>query len=87
MFQINGKFNTAKIFTDDCDQASISQIYQLLEQDFLKDSKIRFMPDIHAGAGCVIGTTMTITDKIIPNLVGLILDAVCLPSNSVNWIQ
>lgn len=71
MFQINGKFNTAKIFTDDCDQASISQIYQLLEQDFLKDSKIRFMPDIHAGAGCVIGTTMTITDKIIPNLVGV----------------
>lgn len=71
MFQINGKFNTVKIFTDDCDQASISQIYQLLEQDFLKDSKIRFMPDIHAGAGCVIGTTMTITDKIIPNLVGV----------------
>lgn len=41
----------------------------MLNQEFMAGSKIRLMPDIHAGAGCTIGTTMTITDKIVPNLV------------------
>lgn len=43
----------------------------LLNQEFVSGSKIRLMPDIHAGAGCTIGTTMTITDKVVPNLVGV----------------
>lgn len=71
MFELNGKYNTCKIFTDNVDNACIGQLIALLNQESLKDSKIRIMPDTHAGAGCVIGTTMTIKDKVIPNLVGV----------------
>lgn len=71
MLELNGKYNTAKIFTDIVDQASISQIMLLLNQEFTKGSRIRLMPDIHAGAGCTVGTTMTVGDKIVPNLVGV----------------
>ncbi len=71
MKEIIGKYNQAKIFTDVIDNASIEQIKTLCNQSFVKDSKIRIMPDVHAGAGCTIGTTMTIKDKIIPNLVGV----------------
>ena len=71
VIEVSGKFNKAKIFTDIVDNASISQVITLLNQSYVKDSKIRMMPDIHAGAGCTIGTTMTFTDKICPNLVGV----------------
>ena len=71
MIEVNGKYNTAKIFTDIVDQDSIAQVTLLCNQEFVKGSKIRLMPDIHAGAGCTIGTTMTIADKIVPNLVGV----------------
>lgn len=71
MIEVKGKYNKAKIFTDVVDNASISQVVLLLNQEFIAGSRIRFMPDIHAGAGCTIGTTMTITDKIVPNLVGV----------------
>lgn len=71
MLEIQGKYNTAKIFTDVVDQASIAQVILLCSQKFVKESKIRIMPDIHAGAGCAIGTTMTIKDKVVPNLVGV----------------
>ncbi len=71
MIELKGKYNEAKIFTDVVDEASISQILLLLNQEFVSGSKIRLMPDVHAGAGCTIGTTMTITDKIVPNLVGV----------------
>jgi len=71
MIELKGKYNEAKIFTDVVDEASISQVLLLLNQEFVSGSKIRLMPDIHAGAGCTIGTTMTVTDKIVPNLVGV----------------
>lgn len=71
MIELKGKYNTAKVFTDIVDEASISQVLLLLNQEFVQGSKIRMMPDIHAGAGCTIGTTMTISDKIVPNLVGV----------------
>ncbi len=71
MIEINGKFNTAKVFTDVIDSQSVSQIIELCSQEFTIGEKIRMMPDVHAGSGCVIGTTMTITDKIVPNLVGV----------------
>ena len=71
MIELKGKYNEAKIFTDVVDEASISQVLLLLNQEFVSGSKIRLMPDIHAGAGCTIGTTMTIADKIVPNLVGV----------------
>lgn len=71
MIELKGKYNEAKIFTDTVDEASISQVMLLLNQEFVKESRIRLMPDIHAGMGCTIGTTMTIRDKIAPNLVGV----------------
>lgn len=71
MLEVSGKYCGAKIFTDVVDQASISQVIELCNQEFAAGSRIRLMPDIHAGAGCTIGTTMTITDKIVPNLVGV----------------
>lgn len=71
MIELKGKYNTAKIFTDVVDESSISQVMLLLNQEFVFNSKIRMMPDIHAGAGCTIGTTMTISDRIVPNLVGV----------------
>ena len=71
MIEIQGKYNGAKIFTDVVDSASIAQVQELCNQEFTAGSRIRMMPDIHAGAGCTIGTTMTITDKVVPNLVGV----------------
>ena len=71
MFEIRGKYNTAKIFTDQADEDSIAQVIQVCSQKFTEGSRIRMMPDIHAGAGCTIGTTMTIQDKVAPNLVGV----------------
>lgn len=71
MIELNGQFNTAKVFTDIIDEASISQIIQLCNQEFCQGESIRMMPDVHAGAGCTVGATMTITDKVIPNLVGV----------------
>ena len=71
MIQIKGKYNEAKIFTDIVDSTSIAQVQELCNQEFTAGSRIRLMPDIHAGAGCTIGTTMTIADKVVPNLVGV----------------
>src|SRR5690606_13112783 len=71
MIEITGKYNTAKVYTDNIDEGAIAQITELCNQEFVKDSVIRIMPDAHAGAGCTIGTTMTISDKIVPNLVGV----------------
>ena len=59
VIELKGKYNSAKIFTDVVDQASISQVMELLNQE-VSGSRIRLMPDIHAGKGCTIGTTMTI---------------------------
>lgn len=71
MIEVQGKYNNAKIFTDVVDSTSIAQVLELCNQEFTAGSRIRMMPDIHAGAGCTIGTTMTITDKVVPNLVGV----------------
>jgi RNA-splicing ligase RtcB len=71
MIEIQGKHNAAKVFTDELDAFSREQIEELCNQPFVEGSKIRLMPDVHAGAGCTIGTTMTIKDKIVPNLVGV----------------
>ena len=71
MKEVNGKYNSAKVFTDVVEDSAIAQIKELCNQEFVQNEKIRIMPDAHAGAGCVIGTTMTITDKIVPNLVGV----------------
>lgn len=71
MFEVEGKYANAKIFTDVVEPEAVSQVIQLINQPYAHDQTIRMMPDIHAGAGCTIGTTMTISDKICPNLVGV----------------
>ena len=60
-----------KIFTDNIEQEAIDQINTLLEQPAFADCKVRIMPDVHAGAGCVIGFTADLGDKVIPNIVGV----------------
>jgi RNA-splicing ligase RtcB len=71
MIELQGKCSTAKVFTDNIDQETISQIILLCSQDFTKNSKIRIMPDCHAGKGCVVGFTADLGDKVIPNIVGV----------------
>ncbi len=66
-----GQYNTAKIFTDIVEPSAVDQIRTLCDQPFTQGATIRIMPDVHAGAGCTIGTTMTITDSAVPNLVGV----------------
>lgn len=70
MFELVGKYNKAKVFTDTIENSTISHIQSFLNLECLEDSKIRIMPDCHDGKGCVIGTTMTISDKVIPSVVG-----------------
>ena len=60
-----------KIFTDNIEENAIEQIKELLSIDVFADKKIRIMPDVHAGAGCVIGFTGNLGDKVIPNIVGV----------------
>lgn len=60
-----------KIFTKNIEQEAIDQINELLDQEAFKNSKIRIMPDVHAGKGCVIGFTGNLGDKVIPNIVGV----------------
>lgn len=71
MIEIKGKYNTAIVFTDNIEEGAVKQIETLCNQEFVQGSKIRIMPDVHSGAGCTIGTTMTIKDKVVPNLVGV----------------
>ena len=60
-----------KIFTENIEYEAKSQIYELVKQEAFKDSKIRIMPDVHAGKGCVIGFTGDLGNKVIPNIVGV----------------
>lgn len=71
MIPLQGKYNSAKVFTDNIDSETIGQIINFLNLECIKDAKIRIMPDCHAGKNCVVGTTMTITDNVIPGMVGV----------------
>ena len=66
MIELEGKYAKAKVFTDVVDNESISQVIGLLNQPYAEGSCIRMMPDIHAGAGCTIGTTMTSATRSAP---------------------
>lgn len=63
--------NNLKIFTDNVEQEALEQINTLLEQEAFKNCKVRIMPDVHAGKGCVIGFTADLGNKVIPNIVGV----------------
>mgnify|MGYP002517481713 CR=1 FL=1 len=72
MFKIEGKKNNNAIcFASQIDEKALEQIQRMCDYDLTLDSKIRIMPDVHAGKGCTIGTTMTIKDKVCPNIVGV----------------
>ena len=71
MIKVTGRHNTAVCYTDELEAASYEQIMSVCDREEFKDAKIRIMPDVHAGMGCTIGTTMTITDKIVPGMVGV----------------
>ena len=60
-----------KIFTNNIEGEAIEQIYTLLAQEPFKNCKVRIMPDVHAGKGCVIGFTADLGNKVIPNIVGV----------------
>lgn len=69
--EIRGKYNTAAVMADSIDNTARAQIEALCSQEIFKDSKIRIMPDCHAGLGCVIGFTANLRGRVIPNLVGV----------------
>ena len=69
--EICGKYNLAKIYTQLIDPVALGQVQEMCDNEIFEGSKIRIMPDVHAGTACTIGTTVTIQDKIIPNMVGV----------------
>ena len=71
MVTIQGLYNTAVCYTPELEEAARKQIQAVCNQPEFADCKIRIMPDVHAGKGCTIGTTMTIRDKIVPGMVGV----------------
>ena len=71
MMVLKGKYNEAVIFTDQVADNAKEQIIRLLDNKAFEGAKIRIMPDVHFGVGCVIGFTMNVTDKVVPNLVGV----------------
>ena len=68
---IKGKYNKARVCTDVIDEGAITQIKALCDSKYFEGQKICIMPDVHAGNGCTIGTTMTIGDKVVPQMVGV----------------
>lgn len=71
MLEIKGKVNTAICYASVIEEEAIEQIRRMCDYEFTAGSRIRIMPDVHAGKGCTIGTTMTVTDKAVPNIVGV----------------
>ena len=71
MIEIIGQFNTAKCFATTLEDGAREQIKAVCDTEAFSSSKIRIMPDVHAGKGCTIGTTMTVSDKIVPSMVGV----------------
>ena len=71
MIEIKGKYGEAKVFTDTLDPSAEGLIKTFCDQPYSAQSKIRIMPDVHAGKGCTIGTTLTVKDAVVPNVVGV----------------
>lgn len=69
--EIKGKVNTAICYAKVVEDEAIEQIRRMCDYSMTEGSRIRIMPDVHAGKGCTIGTTMTIVDKAVPNVVGV----------------
>ena len=68
MLEIKGAVTTAICYANIIEEEAIEQIRRMCDQEFTKDCQVRIMPDVHAGKGCTIGTTMTVKDKAVPNV-------------------
>ena len=75
MIELIGTYNTARVFATTVEDGAREQIQAICDTEAFATSKIRIMPDVHAGKGCTIGTTMTIVDKAVPNVVGVDIPA------------
>ena len=71
MLEVKGKINTAICYAKVVEDEAVAQIRRMCDYDFTENSIIRIMPDVHAGKGCTIGTTMTVHGKAVPNIVGV----------------
>ena len=71
MLEIKGKINTAICYAKVVEDEAVEQIRRMCDYSLTEGSRIRIMPDVHAGKGCTIGTTMTVHDKVCPNIVGV----------------
>ena len=71
MFEIKGKVATAVCYAKVVEEEAVEQIRRMCDYDLTAGSRIRIMPDVHAGKGCTIGTTMTVDGKACPNIVGV----------------
>jgi len=89
MFEIKGKINTAVCYATVVEEEAVEQIRRMCDYEFTAGSRIRIMPDVHAGAGCTIGTTMTVIDKAVPNIVGVDIGCgmytVCLGKQDIDF--
>ena len=91
MFEIVGKVNTAICYAKVVEEEAIEQIRRMCDYEFTAGSRIRIMPDVHAGKGCTIGTTMTVHDKAVPNIVGVDIGCgmytVCLGDQEIDLVK
>ena len=71
MIKIKGSYTTAVVYTEELDDASISQIFQICNQKSMEGCHIAIMPDVHMGSSCCVGTSIVLKDKVIPSLVGV----------------
>lgn len=89
MFEIKGEVNTAICYAKVVEDEAIEQIRRMCDYEFTENSKIRIMPDVHAGKGCTIGTTMTVLDKAVPNIVGVDIGCgmytICLGKSEIDF--
>ena len=81
MVEIKGKVNKAICYTARVEETAAVQIKKMCDCEFTAGSRIRIMPDVHAGKGCTIGTTMTVKDKVVPNIVGVDIGCGMLSTN------
>ena len=91
VIEIKGKVNTAICYAKVVEDEAIEQIRRMCDYAMTEGAKIRIMPDVHAGKGCTIGTTMTITDKAVPNVVGVDIGCgmytVCLGKEEIDFAK
>ena len=91
MIEIQGTCNTARCYCETLEPEAAEQIQRLCDLEAFRESTIRIMPDVHAGKGCTIGTTVTIQDRIIPNMVGVDIGCgmytVCLGKGEIDFAK